>query len=256
MKVSIRRISANCRSGTTPRKATRGRTRARGIPAKRKQARLRASIRQRRSVRLSRLRPQVRTCHRGRCSRCGWRSRSPLIEPALIELARIEPAVIEPATTEPAMTEPAREALFAGVVDEPVVMDGKIAVPRGATVTGRIEAAPASSGGRGRGYLRLTLDTITIAGKTTPLRTSGLFVRGSAGEVLSSGRERRGTGPADRDPLAERSPSHLPPGRDRPAGPARDSIQQPESPIRYGIAAETSQKQALRRVFHRHIFVW
>jgi len=76
---------------------------------------------------------------------------------------------------------------FAGVVDEPVVMDGKIAVPRGATVTGRIEAAPASSGGRGRGYLRLTLDTITIAGKTTPLRTSGLFVRGDAGEVLSSG---------------------------------------------------------------------
>jgi hypothetical protein len=79
------------------------------------------------------------------------------------------------------------EGTFAGVVDEPVVMDGKIAVPRGATVTGRIEAAPASDGGRGRGYIRLTLDTITIAGKTVALRTSSLFVRGSAGEVLSPG---------------------------------------------------------------------
>ena len=81
------------------------------------------------------------------------------------------------------------EGTFAGVVDDPVVMDGKIAVPRGATVTGRIEAAPASDGGRGRGYIRLTLDTITIAGKTMPLRTSGLFVRGTAGEALSPGHE-------------------------------------------------------------------
>jgi hypothetical protein len=79
------------------------------------------------------------------------------------------------------------EGTFAGVVDEPVVMDGKIAVPRGATVTGRIEAAPASDVGRGRGYIRLTLDTITITGKTLPLRTSSLFVRGNAGEALSPG---------------------------------------------------------------------
>jgi hypothetical protein len=78
---------------------------------------------------------------------------------------------------------------FAGIVDEPVVTDGKIAVPRGATVTGRIEAAPASDGVRGRGYIRLTLDTITIAGKTMPLRTSSLFVRGSAGEGSGPGQE-------------------------------------------------------------------
>jgi hypothetical protein len=76
------------------------------------------------------------------------------------------------------------QGMFAAVVDEPVVMDGKMAVPRGATVTGRIESARASDGG-GRGYIRLTLDTITIAGKTLPLQTSSLFVRGSAGEVLS-----------------------------------------------------------------------
>jgi hypothetical protein len=77
------------------------------------------------------------------------------------------------------------EGTFAGVVDEPVITDGKMAVPSGATVTGRIEAARASDGGHGRGYIRLTLDTITIAGKTSPLRTSSLFVRGGAGEVVS-----------------------------------------------------------------------
>ena len=79
------------------------------------------------------------------------------------------------------------ETTFAAVVDEPVLMDGKVAVPRGAMVTGRIESARASDVGRGRGYIRLTLDTITIAGKKLPLRTSSLFVRGVAGEVLSSG---------------------------------------------------------------------
>jgi hypothetical protein len=78
---------------------------------------------------------------------------------------------------------------FAAIVDEPVLMDGKTAVPRGATVTGRIESAPASDVGRGRGYIRLTLDTIAIAGKRLPLRTSSLFVRGKAGEVLSSGHD-------------------------------------------------------------------
>lgn len=81
------------------------------------------------------------------------------------------------------------EGTFAAVVDEPVVMDGKTAVPRGATVIGRIEAARGSDGGRGRGYIRLTLDTITIAGKKLPLRTSSLFVRGNGGEVLSPGQD-------------------------------------------------------------------
>src|SRR5580692_7800896 len=77
------------------------------------------------------------------------------------------------------------EGTFYGVVDEPDITDGKIAVPSGATVTGRIEAARGSDGGHGRGYIRLTLETITIAGKTLPLRTSSLFVRGTAGGVVS-----------------------------------------------------------------------
>jgi hypothetical protein len=81
------------------------------------------------------------------------------------------------------------EGTFAAVVDEPVLMDGKMAVPRGAAVTGRTESARASDLRRGRGYIRLTLDTITIAGEKLPLRTASLFVRGSAGEVLSPGQD-------------------------------------------------------------------
>jgi len=78
---------------------------------------------------------------------------------------------------------------FAAMVDEPVMLDGKIAVPRGANVTGRIESAQAFDAGRGLGYIRLTLETITIAGKKLPLRTSSLFVRGSSGEVSSTGQD-------------------------------------------------------------------
>jgi hypothetical protein len=81
------------------------------------------------------------------------------------------------------------ESTFAAVVDEPVVMDGKMVVPRGATVTGTVESARASDMGGGRGYIRLTLDTIVIAGKKLPLKTSNLFVRGRAGEVLSPGQD-------------------------------------------------------------------
>jgi hypothetical protein len=95
------------------------------------------------------------------------------------------------------------QGTFVGVVDEPVTTDGKIAVPRGATVTGRIEAARAYDGAHGRGYIRLTLDTITIAGKTLPLRTSSLFVRG--GEV------RGGTGGVvspDKDEKDEAEQAH------------------------------------------------
>jgi hypothetical protein len=103
----------------------------------------------------------------------------PDLPPGTLVTVRVESQIFTDRTGE--------EGTFAGVVDEPVVMDGKMAVPSGAAVTGRIEAAPASDGGRGRGYIRLTLDTITIAGKTMPLRTSSLFVRGSAGQVLSPG---------------------------------------------------------------------
>jgi hypothetical protein len=108
----------------------------------------------------------------------------PDLPPGTLVTVRVESQIFTDRTGEDRTSE---EGTFSGIVDEPVVIDGKVAVPRGATATGRIEAAPVSDRGRGRGYIRLTLDTITIAGKTMPLRTSGLFVRGAAGEVLSPG---------------------------------------------------------------------
>ena len=108
----------------------------------------------------------------------------PDLPPGTLVTVRVESQIFVDRTSEDRTGE---EGTFAGVVDEPVVMDGKIAVPRGATVTGRIEAGAGIRWGRGRGYIRLTLDTITIAGKTLPLRTSSLFVRGTAGEAMSPG---------------------------------------------------------------------
>jgi len=87
------------------------------------------------------------------------------------------------------------EGSFAAVVDESVMVDGRLAVPRGAAVAGRIESVRDPDRGRGRGYVRLTLDTIVIAGKKLPVRTSSLFVRGSAGEVLNPGPDEEPTRP-------------------------------------------------------------
>jgi hypothetical protein len=71
---------------------------------------------------------------------------------------------------------------FTALVDEPIVMEGATIVPRGASVAGRIESARSSTMKHSRGYVRLTLDLVDIAGKELPIRTSSLFARGSASE--------------------------------------------------------------------------
>jgi hypothetical protein len=67
---------------------------------------------------------------------------------------------------------------FTAVVDEPIIIDGATLVPRGAGVAGRIESARASPVKRDTGYVRLTLNSITIAGRDLPVQTSSLFARG------------------------------------------------------------------------------
>ena len=69
---------------------------------------------------------------------------------------------------------------FDAVVDEPLVIDGKVAVPEGAPVTGTVESTPAGDENHGPGYIRLNLETVTISGKKFLLRSSSLFVRASA----------------------------------------------------------------------------
>jgi len=71
---------------------------------------------------------------------------------------------------------------FQAVLDEPVVVQGKIIVPRGALVGGRVVAARSSEGERIPGYLRLTLSTIAVNGRSWPVETNSIFAKGGARE--------------------------------------------------------------------------
>ena len=75
---------------------------------------------------------------------------------------------------------PGTKGTFEAVLDEAVVSEGNILVPRGVAVAGRVESAHASNVKRNRGYVRLTLDSIDVAGKDLPVQTSSLFARGTA----------------------------------------------------------------------------
>ena len=78
---------------------------------------------------------------------------------------------------------------FAGRLDDPIVMEGQIMVPRGAAVTGRVLAAKASGRVHDPGYLRIALVSLSVDGKPMTLETSSLFVKGGS-------HERRGWAPA------------------------------------------------------------
>jgi len=71
---------------------------------------------------------------------------------------------------------------FAAIVDEPVIVEGETLIPRGASVTGRVESARSSTVNPNQGYLRLSLDVVDIAGRDLPIRTSSLFARGRIGQ--------------------------------------------------------------------------
>ncbi|MFZ1143185.1 MAG: hypothetical protein ABR881_16830 [Candidatus Sulfotelmatobacter sp.] len=77
--------------------------------------------------------------------------------------------------------DPDANGTFEAVVDQPVVIEGSKLLPLGAAVSGRVESARASNLKRNRGYLRLTLESIHLAGLDVPVQTSSLFVRGNAG---------------------------------------------------------------------------
>ena len=66
-------------------------------------------------------------------------------------------------------------AAFQGEVAEPVIIDGTTVIRRGAPVTGLVEAVRASEVKPGRGYVRLTLQSLQIGGSEIPLRTASLF---------------------------------------------------------------------------------
>ena len=75
---------------------------------------------------------------------------------------------------------PAASGKFEAVVEEPVSIEGSTIVPRGASVSGRVESARASKTRANRNYIRLTLDSMDIAGRDFQLQTSSLFAHGNA----------------------------------------------------------------------------
>jgi hypothetical protein len=69
---------------------------------------------------------------------------------------------------------------FEAVVDEPVVVKGETIIPKGAAVTGRVVAA--NQGGRLHkpAYLRITLASVAMNGKSVAVETSSLSLAGKS----------------------------------------------------------------------------
>jgi hypothetical protein len=67
---------------------------------------------------------------------------------------------------------------FQAVLDEPLVIARKTIAPRGTPVTGSVLAAKASEGLNDPGYMRLTLASIVMNGKSVALQTSSIFAKG------------------------------------------------------------------------------
>lgn len=77
------------------------------------------------------------------------------------------------------------DSSFTASLDEPIVIDGRTVVARGANVTGRVDSAQSSSRSDGRGYLCLTLDAIEVGGRDLSVSTSPLFAKGTSTVRLS-----------------------------------------------------------------------
>jgi hypothetical protein len=67
---------------------------------------------------------------------------------------------------------------FQAVLDEPLVVAGKTLAAQGTPVTGSVVAARASEGLNDPGYMRLTLASIIMNGKSAALQTSSIFAKG------------------------------------------------------------------------------
>jgi hypothetical protein len=67
---------------------------------------------------------------------------------------------------------------FAAVLDQPLVIEGKTVAPEGAPVNGRVLAARQSGHLHNAGYLRVTLSSIAIDGKSVPVQTKSIFIQG------------------------------------------------------------------------------
>jgi hypothetical protein len=71
---------------------------------------------------------------------------------------------------------------FTAVLAEPLVASGHVVAPKGTVIKGKILEAKPSEPADEAGYLRLTLAAISLGGKTWPLQTSHVFLKGATYE--------------------------------------------------------------------------
>lgn len=71
---------------------------------------------------------------------------------------------------------------FMAILDQPLVLRGQVVASKGSMITGKILEAKPSDPPYEAGYLRLTLTGILLHGKTWPLQTSHVFVKGATYE--------------------------------------------------------------------------
>ncbi len=69
---------------------------------------------------------------------------------------------------------------FDAVLEDPLVVEGKTIAPRGTPVIGRVVGARSSGRLHNPGYLRLTLASLVLDGKTVPVETSSLIAMGGS----------------------------------------------------------------------------
>ncbi len=69
---------------------------------------------------------------------------------------------------------------FEATVSEPVVVNGKTVIPKGATVAGTIVEAKESGRLKGVAVLRLALDVVEVDGKEYEIKTSAVSLRGDS----------------------------------------------------------------------------
>lgn len=71
--------------------------------------------------------------------------------------------------------------LFEAVLDEPLLVAGRPAIPRGSLLKGKVIASKGPQSAGEPGYLRLTLTAISLGGKSLDLKVSSVLRKGSPG---------------------------------------------------------------------------
>jgi len=72
------------------------------------------------------------------------------------------------------------EDAFSAVLDVPIDIDGQTIAPSGSAVAGKVVEAGAASPTNDFGYVRLTLTSISVDGKSLPVQTANIFVKAAA----------------------------------------------------------------------------